>query len=84
MGFVNGMITLLFVIIMLAVFFIVGFVTGFAGLYLAIRKFCPEAYLILDAKAHQRNKECVEKNMEEYSEEADTMEEMNNGTCGEI
>lgn len=75
MGFFGGLITFICVIVMLVVSFALGAVIGFVGLYLAIRKFCPEAWLEIDMKVHSDNKERVEQELSEKENEENVVED---------
>lgn len=73
MGFFGGLITLLSVIGVVVAAFVIGALFGFVCLYFAIRKFCPEAWLVLDAKIHKDNKEHLEN---ELAEKENDMQEV--------
>lgn len=75
MGFFGGLITFICVIVMLVVSFVLGTIIGFVGLYFAIRKFCPEAWLVLDMKIHSDNKERVEKELAEKESDENVAED---------
>ena len=68
MGFFGGLITFLSVIGIVLAAFVIGAIFGFVALYVAMRKFCPEAWLALDAKVHENNKEKLEQELAEKEE----------------
>lgn len=63
MGFFSGLISLLTTILLWVIIFLVEFAAGFILLYVTIRKFAPEAWLVLDEKIHADNKKRVEEEM---------------------
>lgn len=65
----NGLINVILVIVLLVVSFVFGAITGFAGLYLAIQKYCPEAAMLLDDMAHSNNKRRLEREIKDDKED---------------
>jgi len=68
-GFFGGLTMLLSVIGVVIAAFVIGAIFGFVALYVAMRKFCPEAWLALDAKVHKDNKEKLEQELAEKEDE---------------
>lgn len=75
MGFFGGLITLLSVIGVVIAAFVIGTLVGFVGLWMALKKFCPEAWLALDLKVHTTNQESVLTDMVEDEHEVNTEED---------
>lgn len=64
MGFFGGLTMLLSVIGVIIAAFVIGALVGFIGLWLALKKFYPEAWLALDLKVHANNQESILKDTE--------------------
>lgn len=75
MGFFGGLITLLSVIGVVIAAFVIGALVGFVGLWMALKKFYPEAWLALDLKVHAKNQESVLTDMVEDEHEVKTEED---------